>query len=274
MIGQGISPFFHRGPSGPPLPTEVFGSDLIAWWNSERSTLDMDGDGGIALWEDLSGNGRHFEPIEGVAPPGLLQNGLNGKRVADLNGSEAMQNVTPAEDWRFLHDGTPYTVLSVFKPGNVADPDSLYVLMSTGAGGGGTPFFQCFFDDRSANGADNSFGQFIRNSNSGTVLDNRSANGYTPANSWHHGEVQADPSNSTAADRSIITADDQSEQKNNTETASPTSGNSDHTLRLGESKGMFYFTGQFAESLIILGHATQSQLDWWENAWTPNEWAL
>lgn len=257
-------------------PATLFSSDDFFWINTARSPVTLDGNGNVELIENLGNFGGDMQQTSASNRPGYGITTLNGKDVIDLDGvSEFLESTLPKGDWSFLHDGTPYTVLSVFKPGNMADPDDYYVLLATSSNNSSVIGSILSYDDRDSLGFNNILRSVVfKGSSANAVVVNNTDNDYFVSNDWHHSELLADPSNSTAADRSIITADDQGEEKNNTQTNSPVTGDPEHTLRLGIAGSAGYFTGQFAEAVIVKGRMiTDQELSKW-NTYVQSEWGI
>lgn len=91
----------------------------IGLFTDASGTTPVSSDGDlIRRWEDQSGNARHM----GVASDGLRPthktNIINGHATVRFGGSQAMQDInTTAATWKFLHDGSPYTILFIWKSG-------------------------------------------------------------------------------------------------------------------------------------------------------------
>jgi len=211
----------------------------------------------ITEWRDKSGNGKHVTAADALRPT-YTSAGLNAKSVVTYSGSQSLQAAT-ASDWKFLHDGTKHSVFAVWKAGTSSDPNATYSLCSTRTSGANTVGALIRFDDRTTIPLNNAFAHTAVNlfgESSQTYVNNISANDSHSPNVATMVGVDADPSNSTAVDRSIIRINAGAQIKNNTgDTSAPSTNNPQHAIIIGASQTN-YLAGYIAEFVIVSGVVT------------------
>lgn len=130
----------RRAGTWPTSPPGGVGAGLQLWLDaSEPSTLFDDttggslvaADGGVARWEDKSGNGRHATQSTSDDRPLRKTSVQGGKDVLRFDGtSDFMTIPSSTAAFKFLHDGDS-TVFLVVKTGTSANPGhGRYTLLS------------------------------------------------------------------------------------------------------------------------------------------------
>ena len=116
---------------------------LQAWYDASDSATLFDAtsggslvaaDGGVARWEDKSGNARHMTQSVSVSRPlrkTAVQNGLGVLRFDGSNDFMSIASSTGA--FAFLHGGS--TGYSVFAVGKQASATNHFTFLNTGVGG-------------------------------------------------------------------------------------------------------------------------------------------
>ena len=237
-------------------PTSITG--LQAWYDaSDASTLYdattggslVAADGGVARWEDKSGNDYHMTQATAGARPlrkASVQNGLDGLR---FDGSDDVMTVSgSASSLKALHaeDATFFVVL---KAGTTSNPDALYNILDTNAGSSSNVGFRLAYDDRVAVPTNNRINLFVTNG-TGNVSDN-SANDLFAPNVYGLVSVVSRPTDGTAANRSSIRKNGGTAVENNTDTSSVSTADSTYDLHLGgRGTNSAYLTGDICEIII------------------------
>lgn len=231
---------------------------------SDAATITSSG-GKVSQWNDKSGNGRNVTQATSAAQPSTGTATQNGRNVLVFDGSDYLAAATAA-DWKFLHDGTNYIVASAVQFGTSANPDALYVLLST--------FNSAFtfvgtwmgFDDRPTAGRSLQLRQSLANGSGTASVLNNSADNTATAGSFTVFSLLADPDNATAADRSALFQNAAGAIKNNANTAAVSSANPEFPLHVGiifDSRPspaiLGYLVGRVAELVIVSGvNATEA----------------
>ena len=102
----------------------------------------------VQEWHDQSGNNYDVTQTTSGDNPTLQTNEINGLPVIRFDGSDFLV-ADSAADWKFLHDGSAFTVFVVWKT-STDEPDALYTLLDTGALSSTDIGFCYFYDDRSS----------------------------------------------------------------------------------------------------------------------------
>jgi len=105
-------------------------SDASTLYDATTGGSLVAADGGVARWEDKSGNDRHAtQGTSGSRPvrKASVQNGLDGLR---FDGSDDYLVAGTASMFTFLHSSTSSWFV-IFRAGDVADPDTFYFLCGT-----------------------------------------------------------------------------------------------------------------------------------------------
>lgn len=257
-------------------------ANLRAWYDADDSTTIYDATTGgslpssgndVARWEDKSGGGYHVTQGTAADRPHYVTNTLNGKPVIEC--SAQWLTAATASDWTFLHDATGSTIVAVWKVGNSIDPNAAYSIMGTnglatiniGAG--------WFYDDRSAIARDDRIVSFVsRGVNNQPAVNNVSGDGVLTANAPALLSLVTDPSNQSAANRSVFRVNGGGAIANNAASDAPTSANPTFPVQLGAAgNSAFPLTGYFAEVVICDALLSQSDREKLEG-YLAHKWGL
>jgi len=202
-------------PFAPPpfLPDDLSGLQL--WLDaSDASTLYdattggslVAADGGVARWEDKSGNSRHMTQGTAGSRPTRKTAIQNSLAVLRFDGGDFVSMPSSTATFNFLHNGDS-TVFVVFKAGTTANPGSVYWVMSNNISDNsidGKTGFYLRWDDRTLDNANLADALIHVVSNSGqTRFAGIATNGF-PANTFALATVRGDIANATIASRSQI----------------------------------------------------------------------
>ena len=113
--------------------------DLVAQWSADSLAL-RDGDA-VSIWPDNSGNRHDAMATAGSKPTYRI---VDGVPVVHFDGIDDYMSAGAATDWRFLKDGSDWTVFVVFRsaPG---EPGGKHVLLDSDGEDSG---FAVSYDDR------------------------------------------------------------------------------------------------------------------------------
>ena len=123
-------------------------SDASTLYDATTGGSLVAANGGVARWEDKSGNNRHATQGTAGSRPArktAIQGGLD---VLRFDGSDDQLSVpSSTATFKFLHS-TDATVFVAFKPGTTTDPNVIYPVVDTCNRGFNTPGYTLSFDDR------------------------------------------------------------------------------------------------------------------------------
>lgn len=237
-------------------------TNLRHWWDvSDASTITFGTGTKVAALADKIG-GKHF--VQATADNQPARSGSqNGRATLVFGGDPVRMTAGAAADWKFLHDGTDYTVMAVCKVAT-----SLGVLISTGR------------DVANFTGllviTYNPAGVQIIVANGGSVafsVNSAVASGMT-ADAWHVLYAGVDPDNGTALSRATVRVDGGAAKAGNALTTACGAGDPTYTLHLGSTGVPGYFmVGEVAELLIYNGVLTDAVRDQVEN-YLGQKWAI
>ena len=165
---------------------EPSSTNLVVWFDGR----DIDGaDNGtltdsatFQTWEDKGSLALDMTQATAGARPTFIQSCFNSKACARFSTDDFMQAGT-AVNYKFLSDGSDYTAYVVFKT-TLSNPDTFYVLLSTGSTGSGAVGMNMFFDDRSSIPREDKIVANIANG-SAFPVNFISADDAVPAAAWH-----------------------------------------------------------------------------------------
>jgi hypothetical protein len=207
-------------------------------------------DGGVARWEDKSGNARHATQATSANRPARKTAIQGGKDVLRFDGSnDSLSIASSTATFKFLH-GTTATLLYVAKYGTSADPNAQYGLVSTGGASGNEIGYFHSFDDSSVNNSISS--SAIRDANGFRAWLNRVNDTVTPNTFIACSEV-IDAGAATAANRSTVRINGGSAIQGNSLTDSPSGNDSQFDLTIGaivSSSPTAYMVGDICEIII------------------------
>jgi len=221
-------------------------------------------DGGVARWEDKSGNARHATQSTQANRPVRKTSQKNGLDTILFDGSNDSLSISGSNSsLKFLHS-TQNTVFIVVRCGTSANPDFIgTILDSTNDLSTPGPGIFLWYDDRNSEPRNNWLLYFLFNS--GTILPDpyvagvESADTLT-ANTYLTLALTVDPTSGTAANRIKFRVNGGSASGSNTYTQTASTANSKGSLTIGSSGTNLYpFLGNLAE--IIIYNAALSDTD-------------
>lgn len=209
----------------------------------------------VAQWSDKSGNGRHATQVTALNQPLYDAAGLNGKPVLTFDGINSTMQAGDTTTWRFLHNGSKYTIIGVWRPGTATTPGTQFMTALTtsnnsGSGNVGQYFaFGDSFGFRYNVTSGGSGGAFVSISRAYTGVVGSFGNATIVA-------LQVDPANATAGNRVFASVNGGSLIGGNSQTGSVTTANSNTPLAIGGGTATFRYLGGMSEILIVDGDAT------------------
>ena len=210
---------------------------------------------GVSTWRDKSGNQRNFSQPTGGTQPTLTPNGLNGNNVLSFNGSQWLTSDSTVATWNSLHNANGSSIFAVLKAGNTNDPNAIHGLMGTNGGAAANIGTYIAYDDRASVPTNNRVLAQVSGGGS-TSVSAASADNLMPANAPVILSHIADPSNSTAANRSFVRVNKTLSQIN-TQTATPSASNASFALQIGALGGNTVpLTGYIAEIVVLASIAS------------------
>lgn len=191
-------------------------------------------DGGVARWEDKSGNGRHATQGTSANRPARKTAIQGGKDVLRFDGSnDSLSIPSSTATFKFLHDGTNCTLFFVARFGDTADPAVQYALLYTGGGSGDEIGYLVGFEDRVSANTNNGFvSSAIMSANGSRAWLNRVSDTITP-NTFVVFSEQIDGDNATASQRSRVRINGGAENAQNAQTNAPSAANSQYNMTIG-----------------------------------------
>ena len=125
-----------RGTITPFTPDQVTG--IYAWYRADLGTYQTvsgsaataDGDP-VGEWQDQSGSALHVTQGTAGNRPTLQLSELYGRPVLRFDGTNDYLQAAAAADWKFLHDGSDFLALVVWKSA-LTNPNTDYGLLDTG----------------------------------------------------------------------------------------------------------------------------------------------
>ena len=219
---------------------------------ADTATISVSGSA-VTQWNDKSANARAFtqgtsgnRPLSGTR----TQNSLN---VIDFDGSDdRLVSTSSAATWKFLHDGSEYTVFFAL----VKDGDNYRDVMGN-QGNTSSNTGVVFSEANSLR-----LNHIVTRGVSGTgALDNITAS--STVSGFHYWSNQAKPSDATAANRSVMKYNGGADIKNNTLTSAVSTGNPTFDLTIGDSGGnstVLPLNGAIGEILIYNSYLSGTDL--------------
>ena len=241
------------------------------WLDAADASTITTVSGAVSQWNDKSGNGRTFSQSTVAARPTLTAAGLNGRNVVTF-GSTLFIGAATASDWWFMH-GSQNSIIGVAAPSSTVDPGANVQMIGTRVSGF-TAGVQFLYADFSPN--NNNFRhRNIRGSDAVSAIEASTGDNTHPAaNTATLYSILSDPTNATAADKSIIRFNGGSFIATNTETASPTSSATapQFALRLG-NEAASSFSGYWAE-LVVTSDLTSTDTRQRIEGYLAHKWGL
>jgi hypothetical protein len=206
-------------------------------------------DGGVARWEDKSGNGRHATQGSSGSRPARKTSIQGGLDVLRFDGSDDSLSVPSSKAaFKFLHTAD-HTVFVVFENENASyDP-----LVSTSSGSSSSNGLNIYAGD-AGGGVGSASHQVFRGVQGAPVIDNATSASFLPTGFAVLSFVGS-PSQGVAADRSSIRKNGGTAVKNNASTNAASSSDSHSDLLIGRDGEPFDYHGGDICELIIYDSA-------------------
>jgi hypothetical protein len=219
--------------------------NLKAWYDA-ADTSSITGGSAVSQWNDKSGNGYHLTQSTSTKRPSSGTRSLNSKNVVDFDGTNDVLAASTASDWTFLNNSGASTAFYVLVQ-DTATTSQGYA--DTGGFSSATVDFEIYRAPTSTN-----LIHRVGNANTGAgPVENDTGTAVSAASHYFH--LISDPSNATAANRSIFTLDGTALAKNNSRTTTPSSSAPNRALTIGgrtDDDG-YAFNGAFAEIIFVSG---------------------
>lgn len=244
MMMTGVGPTFSSGLSSPILSLSPYlwlssRVPTSMWQDTGRTTQASANADVIGSWDDMSGNGRHFQQSDGTKKPTLRTAQRNGKPVIRFDGvNDYLQCISSAATFNFLHDGTDYTIITAYKMSTVSATfywllDNTILSSSISSREGA----YLRLDFRTGSGFTDALVHVVTANSSPSVVNN--VNNINPSGQWGVISVESNPDNATVAERSNIQLNNGSNNKNNASTGTVVGTTPDYQLCLGAAAGDF-----------------------------------
>lgn len=233
-------------------PTQITGLQL--WLDATDADTLFDAtsggslvaaDGGVARWEDKSGNARHATQGTSANRPARKTAIQGGKDVLRFDGSNDSLSIASSKAaFKFLHTSN-HTVFIVFENENASyDP-----LVCTNSGGTDSVGLNIYAGDAGA-GTGALAHQVFRGVSGTSVINSASDQSYLTAG-WNVVSVTGKPTDGTAANRSSIRKNGGAAVTNNAATGATSANDSHSDLLIGRDGTPFdYHGGDIAEIII------------------------
>lgn len=199
-----------------------------------------------------SGSGLKNFTASTTARPTYIADGVDGHAVARFNGTSNVMAQSAAADFKFLHDGSPFTVVVVCKT-NASNPNAQYCLLDNCAGASANVGFFFSLDDRNSVGANNRMSwRLCRGVGGVPTFADGGVNEDIVQQSWTSILLSYDEGSSLGSGYEYHSFIDNSISRTGNSAASPSSASPTSTLRLGcDTSGTFWASIDLAEMLIF-----------------------
>ncbi|MBU6221748.1 MAG: fibronectin type III domain-containing protein [Planctomycetes bacterium] len=246
-------------------PTSIAGLQLWADASDASTLYDatsggslVAADGGVARWQDKSGNSRHFTQATSGSRPLRKTGQQNGLATLRFDGTnDSMSIASSTATFKFAHDGDS-TLFIVYKAGTTANPNTLYAIIGNGLNDGSLDFQTGFYlrwDDRGEVPYQDQSVYVVANNGSPRYVGVSAANTF-PTNVFNLQTIVSNPQDSTIANRATIRKNGGSAVSvdtsgTNAGTALPTA-NATQDLRIGATSGTatWFLAGDIAEIIM------------------------
>jgi hypothetical protein len=215
----------------------------IGFVNNELDTASLlafvgANNGFVTTWYDQSTNARNLQQTSSGFQPQIVSSGVliidNGKPSVIFDGSNDYMVGATASDWDFLHQSGIWFNFGVLRVGDIADPNTAYLIWGTSntITRNGAAFS---YDDRSSVAAND-----VLRFNIGTIdfpirVVSNDLNNYQIPNVQFLSTLKTDAGNATPANRSFIASNGGAFQNNNGFNGSPNTGSALAPLSIGSA---------------------------------------
>ena len=258
---------FKRAGTWPIVAPGGVSAGLQLWLDAADATTLYDAttggslvaaDGGVARWEDKSGNARHATQGTSGSRPLRKTNQQNGLSTLRFDGTNDLMSIASSTaTFKFMHDGDS-TLFVVYRAGFDANPNALYAIIGNGVSDGSIDLQTGFYlrwDDRGAVPFQDQSAYVVANSGNPRYVGVSAANTF-PANVFNLQTIVSNPQDSTIANRATIrrnggSAVSVTTSETNAATALPTA-NATQNLTIGATSGTaaWFLAGDIAEIII------------------------
>jgi len=235
-------------------------SDASTLYDATTGGSLVAADGGVARWEDKSGNARHAtQSTSGNRPlrKTAIQGGKDVLRFDGSNDSLSIPNSTAT--FKFLHSANS-TVFAVFKSGTTANPGHPYyaILHTDSSESAQVGYGLGTFDASPSNDA---ISLSVTRGAQGTSTVYAESNDGFPSNVFGVASFVTKPTDGVASNRASYRRNGGSAVASNTATDAVSTANSQANLTIGNVAATFslYLNGDIAE--IIIYNAALSDTD-------------
>lgn len=208
-------------------------------------------DGGVARWEDKSGNGRHATQSTSGDRPLRKAAIQGGKDVLRFDGSnDSLSIASSTATFKFLHSADS-TVFVVFKSGTTANPGhSYYAVLYTSDSRESVVGFG--FGTYDASPANDAIDIAITRGVGGTAAAYMAADNAFPSNTFAVASIVGKPGDGVAANRVSYRKNGGSAVATNAATGAVSTANSQADLTIGNVAATYsaYLNGDIAEIII------------------------
>lgn len=129
-------------------------------WIDLNSGVTLNGNDVSAI-TDRSGNGHNMQQTTAGDQPLFIASDQNGHPSMQLDGvTEFMESTEAASVWKFLHDGSDFTIYMMLKITDI-NPDNAQTILQTNDGSSANIGVLIRYDDRSGSGFNNRITSFI-----------------------------------------------------------------------------------------------------------------
>jgi hypothetical protein len=239
------------------VPTEISGLQL--WLDAADASTLYDAttggslvaaDGGVARWEDKSGNARHATQATAANRPARKTAVQGGRDVLRFDGSNDFLSVpSSTATFKFLHSADS-TVFAVFKSGTTANPGHSYyaILYTFNSQEIQVGYGLATFDESPSNDA---IELVVGRGVSGIAVQAIANNGF-PSNVFGVASFVTKPTDGVASNRASYRRNGGSAVASNTATNGVSTANSQGNLTIGNVTATFstYLNGDIAEIIV------------------------
>jgi hypothetical protein len=233
----GTWPLAAPGGVGSGLQLWLDASDASTLYDATSGGSLVAADGGVARWEDKSGNSRHMTQATSGSRPArktAIQGGLD---VLRFDGSNDFMSVASSTaTFKFLHDGDS-TLFFVLKAGTTANSGhARYAILSSSSGGSVDTGIEINHRDSNPSTENDFFEVFLAKGSNGEWPIYSANNNFFANNTFGVLSLVLDPANATPGSRIAIRRNGGSLSTTNSASGAnqtPSSSNASNNLHLG-----------------------------------------
>ena len=251
----GTWPFIPPGGVGAGLQLWLDASDANTLYDATTGGSLVAADGGVARWEDKSGNARHATQSTQANRPVRKTSQKNGLDTILFDGSNDSLSISGSNSsLKFLHS-TQNTVFIVVRCGTSADPNFRGAIFdSTGDSASPGPGVILHYDDRASASRNNLLNFDLWNAGSidpDPYVGLEASNNRLTPNTYLALSLEIDPTTGTAANRIRHRINGGAAVGGNTATGTLSTANSKSSFTIGAvGNGTAPFSGNLAEIII------------------------